>query len=145
MTTDTAAGQTIAEKPVQCGGAGFSVVVALPSYRLSPNGTRNRYERARLAKAAKDEAALSCLILPEHQRPLWPRGTVTVRATIVLPKGQRRLDQDGAIGLLKSTIDGCQGYVIANDRQLEWEPVCWERDARLRQGMVRLEFWEVAE
>jgi hypothetical protein len=123
--------------------ATFTVVVSCPPYRLSPNGTRNRYERARLARAAKDEAALSCLILPEHQRPLWPRGMVTVRATIVLPKGQKRLDQDGAIGLLKATIDGCQGYVIRDDRQLEWEPVRWERDARLRQGMVRLEFWEV--
>jgi hypothetical protein len=121
----------------------FSVVVSLPSYRLSPNGTRNRYERARLAEAARDEAALSCQVIPSHDRPLWPRGTVAVRATITLPKGQKKLDQDGAIGLLKATIDGCQGFVIGDDRQLEWEPVAWQRDARLRAGIVSLEFREV--
>jgi len=119
------------------------VVVSLPSYRLSPNGTRNRHERARLAKAARMEAADSCQIIPAHDRPLWPRGMVLVTATIVLPKGQKKLDQDGAIGLLKSTVDGCQGMVLGNDRQLEWEPVVWERDPKLRAGIVRLEFREV--
>lgn len=121
----------------------FVVTVSLPRYKLSPNGSRNRYERARLAKAARDEAANSCQVIASHDRPLWPRGMVAVRATITLPKGQKRLDQDGAIGLLKATIDGCQGFVIADDRQLEWEPVAWERDARLRAGIVSLEFREV--
>jgi hypothetical protein len=137
--------RTIALEAPQEATIPFSLVVSLPSYRLSPNGTRNRYERARLAKAARDEAALSCLVLPEHSRPLWPRGTVAVRATITLPKGQKRLDQDGAIGLLKATIDGCQGFVIANDSQLVWELVEWRRDARLWSGIVSLEFREVGD
>jgi hypothetical protein len=29
------------------------------------------------------------------------------------------------------------------NRQLEWGPVVWERDARLRAGIVGLEFWGV--
>lgn len=123
----------------------FSVVVGLPSFRLSPNGTRNKYERARLAKAARDEAANACQVIPSHQRPLWPRGMVLVTATIVLPKGQRQLDQDGAIGLLKSSVDGCQGFVLGNDRQLEWAPIAWDRDPKLRAGIVRLTFEEVRE
>lgn len=118
----------------------FSLVVSLPNYRLSPNGSRNRHERARLAKAARAEAANACLAIPSHSRPLWPRGMVLATATIVLPKGQRKLDQDGAIGLLKATLDGCQGLVVGNDRQVEWGPIAWERDARLRAGIVRLTF-----
>jgi hypothetical protein len=134
--------RTIAVRGAQAREMPFSLVVSLPSYRLSPNGTRNRYERARLAKAARDEAALSCLILPEHSRPLWPRGTVTVSALIVLPKGGRRLDDDNAKALFKATLDGVQGLVVANDRQLVWGAITWDRDARVTAGIVRLEFTE---
>lgn len=121
----------------------FSVVVSLAPYRLAPNGTRNRYERARLAKAARDEAALSCAVIPADKRPLWPRGVVLVTATITLPKGMRRLDDDNAKALFKPTLDGVQGYVVGNDRQIEWGAITWQRDERARHGIVALEFREV--
>jgi hypothetical protein len=133
-----------AETQTEALGA-FSVVVSLPSYRLSPNGPRNRYERARLAKAARDEAALACAVIPAHDRPLWPRGTVSVSALIVLPKGGRRLDDDNAKALFKNVLDGVQGLVVANDRQLEWGAIRWERDARVTAGIARLEFMEAGD
>jgi len=107
---------------------------------LSPNGSRNRFERARLARAARDEATLACLVIAAQLRPLWPHEPVRVAVEVVLPKGARRLDDDGLIALLKHTIDGTQQLVIDDDRQVRWGAVSWTRDPRARAGLVRLTF-----
>lgn len=117
----------------------YTLLVSLPSYRLTPNGTRNRHERARLARDARQEAALAASGLI-GDGPRWPTGPVRVSVEFILPKGARRLDNDGAIALMKNSVDGTQGIVIADDRQIEWGEIRWRRDPTARAGMVRLTF-----
>ncbi len=141
------AGDTTAMPTGQHGGAGeaqgaLTIVVSTPSYRLSPNGSRNRYERAKLAMAARYEAALAARCA-SRDGPRWPTGPVRLSVEFILPKGARRLDDDGAIALLKSSCDGVQGIVISNDRQIVWGEIRWSRNPQLRAGMVRLTFESV--
>lgn len=116
------------------------LTVPLPSYRLSPNGTRHRMERHSLAQAARTDANLVARgLFPGARQPFFPPGrVVTLRVVVTTAKGQRRLDDDGLIGLLKSTVDGLQGPLIHDDRQIVWTGITWERGTG-RGGTVRLE------
>lgn len=120
------------------------LTVPLPSYRLTPNGTRNRHERHRLVSAARSDAYLAATALfPGARLPYFGmNGRARVDVTVRLAKGQRRLDDDGLIGLLKSTVDGLQGPIVADDRQITWGTIAWERGAE-RGGSVLLTLTEV--
>jgi len=113
------------------------LTVPLPDRRLSPNGTRNRMERHRLATAARTLAHLTARELLLHTRAPFFGGVqpVTLDVRVSLTKGQRQLDEDNLHGLLKSTLDGLQGWVLQDDRQIHWGAVEW---ARGTQALVRL-------
>lgn len=115
------------------------LTVPLPDYRLSPNGTRNRYERHRLASAAKSDAYRAARnLFPGAREPFFGvRGRARLDVIVQLPKGKRRLDDDGLIGLLKSTVDALQGPIVANDRLVTWGKVHWQRTTALG-GSVKL-------
>lgn len=115
------------------------LTLPLPSYRLTPNGTRNRMERHRLATTARSAAYLTaCGLFPGARLPFFRRhDRVRLDVAVTLAKGQRRLDDDGLIGALKSTVDALQGPVLWNDQQLTWGAISWERAAGLA-GTVRL-------
>lgn len=114
------------------------LTVPLPDYRLTPNGTRNRYERHRLSREAGTAAHLAARALfPGAWLPFFGSDRVRLDVTVYLPKGKRRLDDDGLIGLLKSTVDALQGPIVFNDRLIQWGEIRWERTT-VPGGSVRL-------
>ena len=130
----------VAPGPVQAPTGPVTLVLLLPPYRLSPNGTRNREERARLTKYARAQAKVAALSLPATPRPVWPTGLVRVDAEVALPKGQPRLDDDNAKALLKASLDGTQGIVVQHDRQLVWGRLTWSREPAAATATVVLTF-----
>jgi hypothetical protein len=105
------------------------LTVPLPDYRLSPNGTRNKYERHRLASQARTNAYITAISLfPGERMPFFgAHGRAVLDVVVSLPKGKRRLDDDGLIGLLKSTVDALQGPIVGNDRYISWGVIRWTR------------------
>lgn len=117
------------------------VIPGTPPSRLSPNGTRNTWERHRLAQEAKGTAYTATLAAR------WQRGhallsafpgdgPIAVSVVIGLAKGRRRLDDDGASGLLKSTQDGIAQALGVNDRRFRLDGIIQERD-KAGVGFVR--------
>jgi hypothetical protein len=115
------------------------LTVPLPDYRLTPNGTRNRFERHRLATMARTNAYVTAVSLfPGARMPFFgAHGRARLDVTVYLPKGKRRLDDDGLIGLLKSTVDALQGPIVGNDRYITWGEIRWGRTTA-PGGSVRL-------
>lgn len=120
------------------------LTVPLPDYRLTPNGTRNKYERHRLASAARSAAYLTATgLFPGARLPFFGvHGRAKLNVIVYLPKGKRRLDDDGLIGLLKSTVDSLQGPIVGNDRYITWGTIRWDR-TEARGGAVKLVLTEV--
>lgn len=115
------------------------LTVPLPDYRLTPNGTRNKFERHRLATMARTNAYLAATALfPGARLPFFgARGRARLDVIVALPKGKRRLDDDGLIGLLKSTCDALQGPIVGNDRLITWGAIEWTRTEAIG-GSVKL-------
>lgn len=105
------------------------LTVPLPDYRLTPNGTRNRFERHRLASMARTNAYVTATSLfPGARLPFFGvHGRARLDVVVYLPKGKRRLDDDNCTGLLKSTVDALQGPIVYNDRLITWGAIRWER------------------
>ena len=115
-----------------------------PDLRLSGNRRQNSHWRNRW-RAVNDlfEGYGSLVKSAAPPEPLT--GPLRYDAVIGWPKGQRFLDFDGAIAVLKSHIDllATHGW-MENDRQITGADVTQVRDATQPGGFVRITLRSIA-
>ena len=83
---------------------GLSVWLPLPDMRLSPNGRGNWQMRNRLTKAARALAAVAT-------RPAWRGQAITAATYRIVMWRQKRIDDDNAVAVCKSYVDGISDIV----------------------------------
>lgn len=121
------------------------LTLPMPSHKLTLNGTRNRLERARLAKEHKHTAFYAALaaVSPQH-RPWFPStARIRVRVDVERHRGGKRWDNAALIEAMKPYMDGIEesGALYTNDRQLDWDGgIHWD-PTPTGTGVIRLTFW----
>ncbi len=104
-----------------------------PEAALSPNASRKIHwgTKAKIRKKQReawfDEAWAA--VLESDQRPPLFTGPVVCTITIYRGKNRKPMDQDNLLAAMKAGLDQLQeAGVIANDKQLVFDPVVQERD-----------------
>lgn len=93
--------------PAALGGVILVRVPESPTVALSPNGRLDWRRKARAVAAARRVAFYAAReAIPAGSVPAWASGAVGVRLVIAWGKGQKRMDDDNAIGACKAYRDG---------------------------------------
>lgn len=106
----------------------ITIVLPLPTRKLSPNARVHWREKAALTKASRKVAHLASLEALKNRRPPgWLKAKMEVRAFF---KMNRSRDADNFMASLKSSCDGiADSGIVANDKGLWPERPVFEKDS----------------
>lgn len=116
----------------------FNVILPWPHRGLSPNSRINRFQKARLFKATKDQACLLTKkalldhqigrvkpILDDHSKHFGKRGGTVNVQLICTPPTNRYRDEDNMIALCKAVIDGISSAIQVDDCCFHYREQVW--------------------
>ena len=95
--------------------------------RLGLNGRLHWSKKAKLVKELKETAFTAMLATPRHTLPPTPW---LIDYEIGLKRGQKRMDDDNAVGALKALRDGIAEYAGIDDKNIRSGELTWARDPR---------------
>lgn len=104
----------------------FTVILALPDRKLSPNGRCHWRVKAKLVKEHRQRAMTAALAV-SRSAPMIERATILLRW---FHPTKRPVDTGNAIASCKAYEDGiCDAQWILNDAGVDWLPVERAKDA----------------